>query len=245
MKKLIFIFLLISIFSLTACSNKDCMIVENTNVNNTEEVTEGISGDNNRGLLDKLASMATADDEFRYYCKFFISDSLHIDTMIGFDSGYPDSYYFMSDGTYFWDAGDYKDPMNRVCATAGVWKINIDENETGYYNGELVLNEKYQLYISGDEIGKVSQIGGNDDVDGLIGDKVLREVDEVTTHSIKFIGVSNVSLELFSAKSPAYEYYLDERLMHSNASPLKNLIEENEMVEGLDLPYLIKLMKEN
>lgn len=234
-KILISIFCLVLISSMVACNNNtDSKIEINDNeiLDNNIEITDNDMSDENNEhntndavaetILDKLITIAKSGDEKMGVCNFFIADSLHQDTPGGYGSGMPDAYYFFSNNTYFWDAGDYFDPMGRVRAKAGTWRIELLEDDSdSAFKGRLVLNEKYELYIVGDEIGEIDMPGGATE-NGLVNYTFsLKEVDNVIKENIEYVGVSNYSLTVGNANSPAYEYMMDGRAMFSNVNKIE------------------------
>ena len=222
MKKILLVISMIMVMFLLGCNqNKDDKIsIENQNnqsqiENSNEEI------DMNENELNKLISMAEAGAEKEGVCSFFISDSVHQNTPGGYGSGMPDAYYFLSNNTYFWDAGDYFDPMGRVCAKAGTWKIErLDDGSDSNSKAKIILNEKYELYLNGNEVGEVDLPGG-ETLNGLVNYTfTLKEVDFVISETIEFVGVSQYSLNVGNAESPAYEYKLGERTMYSNVAKI-------------------------
>lgn len=249
MKKILLVISMIMIMFLLGCNqNKDDKIsIENQNnqsqiENNNEEI------EMNENKLNKLISMAEAGAEKEGVCSFFISNSVHQDTPGGYGSGMPDSYYFLSDNTYFWDAGDYFDPMDRVRAKAGTWKIErLDDGSDSTSKAKIILNEKYELSLDGNEVGEVDLPGG-ETLNGLVNYTfTLKEVDYVISETIEFVGVSQYSLDVGNAESPAYEYKLGERTMYSNVAKIDKSIEDfvkEDFHVGMDnwVNTLIELM---
>lgn len=136
-----------------------------------------------------------------YY--WFVTDSYHCDTPGAFAGAMPDMYYFSSDNTYSWIISDYT--MNeRVIAKKGTWKIE---------NNKLILHEQEETYLDG---GKIIEVKN----DPMLGDDTVlvdytvtnRNVDNISEHSIEYVGISDFSKEI-DVDNIRYEYKLDGKVM--------------------------------
>lgn len=163
----------------------------------------GVDYDASSNTAILISNNNVLDDKY----SFFIPDSAHLTIPGGFGAYIGECYYFKKDGTFYWGASEYYNDQRSV-AKKGTWRIE---------NGNLVLNEEYELYLDGGKLIEQGEPNGLSDKELIDYKETVRKCENVINKKLEYVSASTYSIDMHALPQDiSYEYKMDDTTWFSN-----------------------------